>query len=475
LDAQNGHHNTSRTTATRRASTRGGRLSLGLALAAATFVSGFGAPSPSVGESSAEAREGASAFDRPAALADKDRTLVAEYAPVSIDSLPDYQPEPPNQLPMGPPPLVIVTKGKLKRGESLGKALRRQGVSAGTIHVIAREMRDVFDFRRSRPDDRYRLGQDGDGNVIDFRYSTDPESSYYLAWNGQGYVVTHEAAELQPEVANVSGSVQSSLYDAIVELGEKPQLASDLADIFAWDIDFSRNVHPGDEFQILYERLYRTTDDGEHEYVRPGRILAAHYRGQVGDHSVIYFEEDGMGRYYRPDGSSLERAFLAAPLKFSRISSRFAKARPHPILKITRPHRGIDYAAKTGTPIWAVADGTVIYKGWAGASGNLVKVRHFNGYVSYYAHLSKFPANLKVGQVVTQKEVIGFVGDSGLATGPHVCFRVQRDGVYVDPFKIASPAGAPVDEDSWAAFRQKRDLLLADLAGGELTHSDEAL
>jgi murein DD-endopeptidase MepM/ murein hydrolase activator NlpD len=343
------------------------------------------------------------------------------------------------------------------------------------VHVIAREMRGLFDFRHSRPGDRYRLAQDADGNVVDFRYTNKPDSSYHLTWNGQGYVVSEEASELHAETATIAGVIDSSLYMAIKGLGEKPPLANAFADLFAWDIDFSRNVQPGDAFSILYERLYRVNDDGEREYVRPGRILAAQYNGHVGDHSVVLFEENGVDRYYRPDGSSIERAFLVAPLEFSRISSKFQKARPHPILKITRPHRGIDYAARAGTPIWSVADGVVIFKGRAGASGNLVKVRHSNGYISYYAHLSRFATQLSVGDRVTQKQVIGFVGDTGLATGPHLCFRVQKNGVYVDPLQIASPAGKPVPQEAWPAFREQRDLLLSDLGGHTLVAADEAL
>jgi len=198
--------------------------------------------------------------------------------------------------------------------------------------------------------------------------------------------------------------------------------------------------------------------------VRPGRILAARYNGAVGEHEAVYFEtEEGRGSYFRPDGTSVERAFLVAPLRYSRISSTYSNARLHPILNITRRHPGIDYAAKEGTQLWAVADGTVIYRGWAGGSGNLIKVRHANGYVSHYAHLSKFAAGLSVGDRVLQKEVIGYVGHTGLATGPHVCFRVTRNGRYVNPLQIHSPAGDPVDAAHASEFARLRDSLLFDL------------
>ena len=338
-------------------------------------------------------------------------------------------------------------------------------------------MRKVFDFRRSRPGDKYRLGQDSDGRVLDFRYSQSAEESFYLAWEGTRYVVRKETAELRPLIAKIAGIVDSSFYGAIVSLGEQNALASEFARILAWDIDFSRQVHPGDEFQILYERLYRTSDDGQEVYVRPGRVLAGRYAGKAGDHTVVYFEDDsGEGAYFRPDGSSVERAFLAAPLEFSRISSRFTRARAHPILKVTRPHPGIDYAAPHGTPIWAVADGVVEYRARAGASGNLIRIRHMGGMTSHYAHLASFAKGLKVGDRVSQKEIIGYVGSTGLSTGPHVCFRVKRDGTYIDPMKISGPAGDPVAISRQAVFRSVRDQLLADLGQGPLAMmADEAL
>jgi murein DD-endopeptidase MepM/ murein hydrolase activator NlpD len=407
------------------------------------------------------------------AKSDKSNKVVAEYATISIDSLPIHHS---NSQSTTLESFTLVTRGEIAPGESLGSSLRRQGISAGTVHLIATEMRKVFDFRRSRPGDAYRLGQDSEGRVLDFRYSQGPEESFYLAWEGTRYTVRRETAELRPQIAKIAGVIDSSFYGAILALGEQSTLAGEFARILAWDIDFSRNVHPGDEFQILYERLYRRDDDGDEVYVRPGRVLAGRYEGRIGEHTVVYFEDErGVGAYFRPDGTSVERAFLAAPLEFSRISSRFTRARTHPILNVTRPHLGIDYAAPRGTPIWAVADGVVEYRARAGASGNLVRIRHAGGYTSHYAHLSNFANKLSVGDQVEQKEVIGYVGSTGLSTGPHVCFRVKKDGHYVDPMRIASPAGAPVDVEKRVVFESIRDQLLADLGPGPLNRVDEAL
>jgi len=195
----------------------------------------------------------------------------------------------------------------------------------------------------------------------------------------------------------------------------------------------------------------------------------------VGDYTAIYFEEseDGYGGYYRPDGTSVEGKFLKAPLRYARISSSYTSARHHPILKITRPHYGIDYAAPTGTPIWAVADGEVIYKAPAGGFGNLVKIRHARGYVSYYAHMSRYISSLEVGQRVNQKQLIGYVGETGLATGPHVCFRVSHDGRYVNPAELRTPGGAPVHPAFRHAFNSARDSMLALMSSGTLLAATE--
>ncbi len=384
--------------------------------------------------------------------------LAAEEVPYFVAEAPAQMSEPARP--------VKVTSGHLAQGQSLARAMGAQGVSHEVVHRIDRGLRPLFDFRFAQPGHRYRLVQDEAGDIIEFRYFTTETDGFQLRRVGDELVAARDAVDLRPRVTRIAGIVTSTLHEAVVALGEKGQLANDFSEIFAWDIDFSRSVRPGDEFRILYERLYLEDPSQGEVYVRPGRILAARYWGGVGDFSAVYFEpEEGRGGYYRPDGSSVERQFLLAPLRYSRISSRYSAARRHPILKVTRPHHGIDYAAASGTPLWSVADGKVIYRGWAGGFGNLVKVRHTNGYVSYYAHLSRFARGLKVGRVVRQKQVIGYVGSTGLATGPHVCFRVAKDGRYVDPARVQTPPGPPIAPAMTPLFHAARDLLLAELEG----------
>jgi len=419
--------------------------------------------------------------------------LLALSAEVDAASAGDLETEDPAPAPIPIPiatadpvplaiPLVIntgttiISQGKLEAGDSLASAMARSNVPSSVIHLVATNTSEAFDFRRSQPGHRFHLTQDLDGTVLDFRYRTSAIDSIHLRFENGAYIARREQAELVPKVSRIAGVVNSSLYGAMVDLGEEPQLANDFTNLFAWAVDFSRTVQHGDEFRVVYERLYYTDDDGAEVYAGPGRILAARYGGAVGEHTAVYFEtEEGHGGYYRPDGSSMEREFLLAPLSHSRVTSRYSSARRHPILKITRPHHGIDYAARRGSPVWSVADGEVIYRGWAGGFGNLVKVRHNDGYVSYYAHLQGFANGMRVGDRVQQKQVIGRVGSTGLATGPHVCFRIAKNGRYVNPARVQSPAAKPIPPEAREEFAAVRDSLLSELNNGPFVATEEAL
>ncbi|HKA14751.1 MAG TPA: peptidoglycan DD-metalloendopeptidase family protein, partial [Myxococcota bacterium] len=363
------------------------------------------------------------------------------------------------------PPQWRVSEGVITRGRTLSQMLRSDGATPQSVHQIALALKGRFNFRKAMPGHSYRLILDGKGNVQEFRYHVSPLQSFTVKRVQGELVASTEEGDLDGRSTRIAGVITSTLYQAITNLGEDGSLARDFADIFAWDVDFERELRPGDNFQILYERLYRAVG-GRETYVRPGRILAARFQGESGDYTAVYFEaRGGNGSYYRPDGSSVEGEFLMAPLRHARITSDFSAARRHPILKITRPHHGIDYAASIGTPVWAVADGVVIQRSWAGGNGNLVQIRHENGYVSSYAHLSRYADGLRVGDRVEQKQVIGYVGQTGLATGPHVCFRIQRNGKYVDPAGLRMSTGLPIAKAQVPAFRAMRDARLAELAG----------
>lgn len=391
--------------------------------------------------------ESAAAESMPATL---EPTLPVAYTPI---------PEPV----LAPVEVRVFSEGELRRGETLARSLDRQNVGPERVHEIATALRPVFDFRYARAGDRYRLARDEQGRVVEFDYVRSEFERYALRREGDALVAERYEPEVHVERARLVGVVTSSLYDAIQALGESGDLSHDFAEIFAWDVDFSRSVHPGDEFHILYERRYLRSDGGRERYVGPGRILAARYSSASAEHAAVYYEQ-GKGRagYYRPDGSAVERQFLQAPLTYRRISSTYSTGRLHPILGRRRPHLGIDYAAATGTPVWAVGEGRVMFRGWLGGLGKTVKIRHANGFESWYGHLSRYP-NLSLGQKVRQKQVIGYVGSTGLSTGPHLHFVLKKSGRHVNPSTLRVAAAEPIPRSQMQQFAVARDELLQAL------------
>jgi murein DD-endopeptidase MepM/ murein hydrolase activator NlpD len=376
-------------------------------------------------------------------------------------------------------PSERVIEGRIAKGDTLAKSLSRQGLTNATVALIQRELKGKYDFRRAKAGHQYRVTQNPRGALISFHYTVSATEHYWLENDGKSWNAWREEADVRREQKKIAGVVTSSLHDAIEDLGgaENTRLANDFAGIFAWDLDFSRGIQQGDQFRILYERTFAPQSRGRERNLGPGRILAARYHGGGGELQAIYFEtEPGRGGYYRPDGTSVQGQFLAAPLNYSRITSEFTHARFHPILRKVRPHPGIDYAAPIGTPIWAVANGVVSYAGWMSGYGRLVKIKHANGYESYYAHMSRYATNLRVGQPVRQKQVIGYVGSSGLSTGPHVCFRVTKDGEYVNPSRARIATSVErIPKSQWAAFTATRDRRLSELGPAPIIATNEAM
>jgi murein DD-endopeptidase MepM/ murein hydrolase activator NlpD len=372
-----------------------------------------------------------------------------------------------------------VIEGQIAKGDTLAKSLAGQGLTKATVSLIQRELKGKYDFRRAKAGHRYRITQNGKGALVSFHYTVSPTEHYWLENDGKSWNAWREEADVRREQKKIAGVVTSSLHDAIEDLGgaQDSRLANDFAGIFAWDLDFSRGIQQGDQFRILYERTFAPQGKGRERNLGPGRILAARYHGGGGELQAIYYEtEPGRGGYYRPDGTSVQGQFLAAPLNYSRITSEFTHARFHPILRKVRPHPGIDYAAPVGTPIWSVANGVVSYAGWMSGYGRLVKIKHANGYESYYAHMSRYATGLRVGQPVRQKQIIGYVGSSGLSTGPHVCFRVTKDDEFVDPSRARiAPTVERIPKSQWAAFKATRDRRLSELGPAPIIATDEAM
>jgi murein DD-endopeptidase MepM/ murein hydrolase activator NlpD len=407
------------------------------------------------------------AIPRPAAVASQETSVVqvAEPPLAPTNLLPALALEPASPVPLVPrdeaSEHVRVVTGHVPVGGTVASSLRGQGISDALIHEIAVALEPAFDFRNARAGDLYALITDGRQELLSFEFRRGRSDVYRLERRPGGALEPQvDGASLERRVVQLGGVVRSSLFEALGELGEGAEIAQRFADVFAWDFDFSRQTRPGDEFRMVFEKYYDR--DG---FVRYGKMLAARY-ATAGrrEMTALYFEDDGgPGDYYTPDGKCVRRSFLRAPLTYTRISSGYSRSRLHPVLKIRRPHEGIDYAAPTGTPVWAVADGTVSFVGWKGGYGRLIQVRHDNGYVSFYGHLSRYAQGLRVGRRVRQQDVIGFVGSSGLATGPHLDYRLQLKGRFVDPLRVTFAQGRPIAPASRERFERVAESRLAEL------------
>ena len=246
---------------------------------------------------------------------------------------------------------------------------------------------------------------------------------------------------LEARVRTVRASIDSSLFEAVENAGAHDQTALTLADIFGWDIDFVLDIQPGDSFVVTYQELYR-----EGAYVKDGPVLAASFINHGREFvAVRYLDPDGGAHYYTPDGKSMHKAFLRAPVEFSRVSSRFNTSRRHPILNLIRAHKGVDYAAPIGTPVKAAGDGRIRFAGIKGGYGNVVEIDHSRGIVTVYGHLSRFAGGTHVGAHVTQGSIIAYVGMTGLATGPHLHYEYRVDGVFKNPQTVVLPSAEPID------------------------------
>lgn len=349
------------------------------------------------------------------------------------------------------------------RNESFYVALQRAGLDHPTIMGLVNAAQEHADLRKVRRGDVFQLSRDADtGRVTGLRFDVDAE--HYL-------VVKAEAGEnafgaqlldhpVQRVVKAAQGVIRTNLFDALKEAGASIVLADQLAEILGWDIDFFRDLRRDDRFVVVYAEY-----EHQGESVRDPQVLAVHFVNRGQEIRAYRGENEfGLPAYYKADGSSLERQFLRAPLKFTRISSGFSHKRLHPVLKRNRPHYGVDYVAATGTPVMATADAVVIKRTRDQASGNFVGLRHGNGYETYYLHLSRFASGVREGVRVKQGQVIGYVGNTGWSTAPHLDYRIKKNGTWINPQKLALPPASPVREayrEAFAALVSEYDGMIA--------------
>ena len=359
----------------------------------------------------------------------------------------------------------IVKNDTLQPRETLADILYRLGFTAQQIYNLAQCPDSIFDVRRMRPGQPYALLCDKDSAATPryFIYEESPKS--YITFDlGDNYRATRCTKPVEWRESEVAGRVNSSLWVAMEESGASPQLAVLMSHIFGWSIDFF-GIQKGDEFRLIYSQ-----EHVEEKPLNNYRILAASFATADTIVYAIPFVQDGEELFYNNNGNSLEGAFLKAPLDFYRITSKFTNSRFHPVLKRYRAHHGVDYAAPTGTPVYAIGSGKVIAKGYqAGGGGNYVKIRHNSTYTTTYMHLSRFAKGLKVGDTVKQKEVIGYVGSTGLSTGPHLDFRVYENGKPINPLTIKSQPKKPISKENKEAFTIVCDSLVKRLSGMALS------
>ncbi|WP_017731099.1 peptidoglycan DD-metalloendopeptidase family protein [Nafulsella turpanensis] len=342
-----------------------------------------------------------------------------------------------------------VVESQIKRNENLSEILIPHNVSFAAIAELAKNSKEVFDVRRMAANKKITLFFDKDSTRKARYLVYEPNLTEYVVFNLHDSLGAKlHQKEVTVEEKTIYGTINSSLAESVAEAGGSPALTSLLVDVYAWQIDFFR-IQKGDWYKVIYEEK-----SVEGETVGVGRILAVQFGHDGHEFQAFYFDQGSGTDYFDEEGNSLRKAFLKAPLNFTRISSRYSPRRFHPVQKRWKAHLGTDYAAPKGTPIRTVGDGVIVEAGYNGGNGNYVKVRHNGTYTTQYLHMSKIAQGIKSGTRVTQGQTIGYVGSTGLATGPHLCFRFWKNGKQVDALKVELPPSEPIDPKNLNAFEE---------------------
>ncbi|MBA4381037.1 MAG: peptidase M23 [Sideroxydans sp.] len=343
---------------------------------------------------------------------------------------------------------------RVQRGDTVVELLRRLNVEDEAASEYLRQYNPAASFRQLSVGKEVQAETNAEGALLALRYLDNESNQVIIAKSGDSFTVDVKPALVEQRTFVRTGEIQSSLFAATDEAGLPDPAANQLAEIFGGDIDFHRDLRKGDKFSVIYEMTYING-----EAARTGRILAAEFVNQGRTYRAVYFQTTNFsGDYYSPDGKSMRKAFLRSPIEFSRVSSGFTNSRFHPVLNKWRAHKGVDYASPIGTKVKVTADGVVEFVGKKGGYGNVVMINHQGRYETVYGHLSRF-GNIHKGQRVSQGEVIGYVGMTGMTSGPHLHYEFKQAGVHRDPLKVALPDGKPVNEAQKMVFVEStRDL-----------------
>lgn len=361
-------------------------------------------------------------------------------------------------------------QGTLRDGDTFEQSLRREKIPAAIRSLIISSLADQLDFRRLKPADTYTATLNEAGVLQHFVYQQSPLDIYAISLADDLYNVQRLPVDLERHRVKISGTINFSLLSAFAEKNEDQRIAYAFADIFASQLDFNTESHKGDTFSLIVDKYYKNG-----VLVGYGTITAAHYSRQKGEsfEAFYYGDHDAEASYYNGQGQAVGTSFLRSPVPIGRLTSKFSYRRKHPITGKSQPHLGIDLAAPVGTPIMAAADGRISFIGSNNGNGKQIIITHNGGYKSYYGHLSRFKKGLKKGSSVRQKDIIGYVGSSGLSTGPHLDYRIQQAGIFKNPFSLQFTPKAVLKDEKLVTFRRQIAAIKATLV--QFAASDEVL
>jgi murein DD-endopeptidase MepM/ murein hydrolase activator NlpD len=348
---------------------------------------------------------------------------------------------------------------KLLRGETVAQVFHKLGLEGTDAREATNALAEKIDLRTLKAGNRYSAFFNPDSTLASFEMVLDGSGRVAMNREGSRWQSDWQPFERSVELRSVRGTLDGPLESAVRQAGGPSGLAYRMADVFQWDLDFARDLRKGDRFEVLYEQILL---DGEPHAV--GNLIGLVYDNQGRKHEAYRYGDSGT--YYDGEGRPLRKMFLRSPLRYSRITSQFTHRRFHPVLKIYRPHYGVDYGAPVGTPVQVTANGVVTSTGWDRGGGNVVKVRHAGQYVTAYLHLSRFAPGIRPGARVRQGDIIAYTGSTGLASGPHLDYRVQYRGQWIDPLTLKSVRDEPIPNHQLASFRKVRDAMRAGMERG---------